>query len=113
MLNSTGHTEDMVVNSTELKSHLGRYLRSVEQDSTTLEVRVRDRTVAYVIPAIPRDETRSNAGDFSVSALQKAGLRIDLASHPRREAAIPGPVTAGDGREDVVSVKEMRRHREW
>jgi len=105
----------MKVNSAELKVHLGRYLREVEQELTTLEICVRDRTVAYLVPASFSDAGRAVgiSGDLPALALKKSGMKVEMASRPREREALAKPVRAGDGRKDVITVTEMRRGRDW
>ena len=108
---SIGHVEHMKVMSTELKTHLGKYLREVEQNRGTLEVCIRNRTVAYLVPVIgplPVGASRSPR-----EALNLAGIRLDSSSPRRAKAQISPPVLAGDGREDLSSVAAMRGDRDW
>lgn len=103
----------MKVNSAELKTNLGRYLRTVEQDLTTLEVRVRDRTVAYLIPANPAGQPPGSSTDASLLQLKTVGINIDSAPSVRRKGDLAPPVLAGDRREDVITVDQMRQERDW
>ncbi len=102
----------MKVNSAELKTHLGKYLRAVEQDAATLEVCVRERTVAYLVPA--QQGSRSGAAeDFPLLALKQAGMKIRMPAAASHGTSLPLPVLAGDGQVDVVSTDEMRKGRDW
>lgn len=111
MTTLTGQDDYMVVNSAELKTHLGRYLRTVEQDAVTLEVRVRDRTVAYMVPAKAAESL--DKGVHAELALKRLGIEVDGGSRPRKLCPLPEPVLAGDGRDDVVTVAAMREGRDW
>ena len=102
----------MKVKSTELKTHLGRYLRAVEQDLTTIEVCIRDRTIAYLIPAT-NEGSRSPCEASPLLALKRVGVKVQSPTFPGEEVALSGPVLAGDGREDVVTTDEMRGGRDW
>jgi len=111
MVISIGHVDHMRVMSTELKTHLGKYLREVEQNRVTLEVCLRDRTVAYLVPAI--GPLPVGASHSPREALSLAGIRLDSSSPRRAKAQISPPVLAGDGREDLSSVSAMRGDRDW
>lgn len=112
MTNMNGHYNPVKVNSADLKTHLGRYLRSVEQESATWEICIRDRTVAYLIPASPSEVASANLPHSPLLALNRAGMKIEMATRFSR-GDLAEPVVAGDGRQDVVTVDEMRRGREW
>jgi antitoxin (DNA-binding transcriptional repressor) of toxin-antitoxin stability system len=101
----------MKVMSAELKTHLGKYLREVEQNRVTLEVCLRDRTVAYLVPATGPLPT--GAPHSPREALSRVGIRLDSSSPRRAKAQIAPPVLAGDGREDLSSVAAMREDRDW
>ncbi len=109
----TSHINQVKVNSAELKTHLGRYLRTVEQDLTTFEVRVRDRTVAYLIPAKSPGQPTGSPTNPALLELGAVGIKIDSTLPLRQEGSLPGPVLAGDRREDVVTTDEMRKERDW
>lgn len=114
MINIIDHIDRMKVNSAELKMHLGRYLRDVEQGQLPLEVCIRDRTVAYLVPANlagqwPESPERAEALPFL--SLKQAGFKVEMATNPAGVQI--RPVLAGDGRNHVVTVEEMRRGRDW
>jgi len=111
MIKITGHVDRMKVNSAELKTHLGRYLRTVEQDRVTLEVRLRDRTVAYMIPSSDAGKAVASAGDLPLHELKRVGMKMDVPI--RGKASLEPPLLAGDQREDVVTVERMRQERDW
>lgn len=101
----------MKVMSAELKTHLGKYLREVEQNRVTLEVCLRDRTVAYLVPAngtLPVYSSHSPR-----EALSREGIKLDSSSPRRAKAQIAPPVLAGDGRDDLATVAAMREGRDW
>lgn len=114
MIKMTGHIGHMKVNSAELKTHLGRYLRAVEQDRATLEVRLRDRTVAFLIPACDAGQSLENtSGGLPAYELKRAGMRMDSTVPFRGKTRLAQPILAGDQREDVVTVERMRQERDW
>jgi antitoxin (DNA-binding transcriptional repressor) of toxin-antitoxin stability system len=108
---SIGHVDHMKVMSAELKTHLGKYLRAVEQDRVTLEVCLRDRTVAYLVPASGSLPVSSSHSPHEV--LSRVGIRLDSSSPRHSKAQLAPPVLAGDGREDLATVGAMREGREW
>ncbi len=106
----------MKVKSAEFKTHLGKYLRIVEQESTALEICVRDRTVAYLVPANAFGGgvgVGGSSDDLPLMALKRAGMKVEMASGRCGGDELGGPVVAGDGREDVVTVDRMRQGRDW
>lgn len=111
MVISIGQVDHMKVMSAELKTHLGKYLREVEQNQVTLEVCLRDRTVAYLIPAT--GPMLVGAPHSPHEALSHAGIMLDSSSPRRAKAQIAPPVLAGDGRDDLTSVAVMREGRDW
>lgn len=113
MIMNGGHLDHVKVKSAELKIHLGRYLRQVEQEGATLEVCVRERTVAYLVPARPADGWGKGAEAGVLSSLKPLGLNVSRATRSSGGGTLPDPVQAGDGREDIVTVEELRRGRDW
>ncbi len=113
MVDTTGHIDRVKVNSSELKTHLGQYLRSVERDSTTLEICIRDRTVAYLVPANQTVRLSSVAQDSPLLALKQAGMLLQSPQGGHPSIPLPAPVLAGDGREDASSTDSMRAGRDW
>lgn len=111
MVISIGHVDHMKVMSAELKTHLGKYLREVEQNRVTLEVCLRDRTVAYLVPSI--GPLPVGVSHSPREALGRVGIRLDPSSPRRAKAQISPPVLAGDGREDLSTVAAMRGDRDW
>jgi prevent-host-death family protein len=106
----------MKVKVGELKTHLSSYLRKVEADGETLEVCVRERPVAYLIPA-PKEgegspETAGSAGSLS-TRLKAQGLLVHGSPVVPIKGKLPVPRLAGDHRSDVDSVAEMRGERDW
>jgi len=106
----------MKVQSAELKTRLGYYLRTVEQNGACLEVCVRDRTVAYLIPsinaALPPSEYLKDGALLSF-ALEQSGLNVQRATNTAGALEMAEPVLAGDGREDLITVETMKQSRDW
>lgn len=106
----------MKVKSAELKTHLSHYLRLIQETGEGIEVCVRDKSVAYLSPAKedPTSESRNAEIRKLEAAFQTVGITLS-APLTRMETGIPlpTPTLAGDGRSDVCTVQEMRKHRDW
>ncbi|AKJ64466.1 hypothetical protein [Kiritimatiella glycovorans] len=101
----------MKVKVGELKAHLSRYLRELEGQDEPLEVCVRERTVAYMVPAGGENEVKDERRRLH-ARLKQAGLI--LSEHPSDgDSDLNPPVTAGDGREDINTVQKMRGAKSW
>lgn len=106
-----GHDNHMKVNSAEFKMRLGYYLRTVEQSGETLQVCIRDRVVACLVPS---SQQSNRSGRVAlVQALEKAGLKVTLKRDLAQPLELPEPSLAGDGRDDLHSVEMMRTERDW
>ena len=106
----------MKVSSVELKTRLGHYLRHVEHGGAPVEISVRSRPVAMLVPCgewEPSEATGANTGRQLVHALEGLGLKVEPASVRGQAPGLGEPVTAGDGRTDVDSVAQMRGERDW
>lgn len=102
----------MKVKVGELKTHLSSYLRKVEEDGETLEVCVRERPVAYLVPA-PADGAIGDATRGLTGRLQAQGLVVAGLAAQQAPAKLGAPRLAGDGRSDRESVREMRGGKDW
>lgn len=106
----------MKVSSVELKTRLGHYLREIERGGSTVEVSVRNRPVAMLVPCgawEPSEDKKPSEGWRLVHALEKLGLKVEPASVRGRVPELEEPVGAGDGRVDVTTVAKMRGERDW
>lgn len=111
------------IKTSELKTHLSRYLRELRETGEGIEVCAREEAVAYLTPAksCREDGAAAIAHELEVlgSRLQAAGLTLDVPSWRRNWLAGGGfrldgpPPAAGDGRSDVSSVQEIRQERDW
>jgi len=112
---STGKINYMEVSSVELKTRLGHYLRTVEQTGEAIDVSVRGRAVATLLPHPSTTKQSTPEGDATTAlnqALQRSGLKVEAAQRPVGKGTI-NPYRAGDGREDIVTVEAMRGSRDW
>lgn len=113
---TTGHIDRMRVSSVELKTRLGHYLREVERGAEPIEISVRNRPVARLVSVgewEPSAANQTGAGHRLLQALAGRGLKVEAASMAGQLAELADPVVAGDGREDMVTVAEMRGKRDW
>jgi len=106
----------MRVKSAELKTHLARYLRLVQETGEEIEVCVREKPVAYLTPA--REEPMNAARNLEIHRLEAAFQAVGLtlaapASPPAAEIHLPMPALAEDGRADLCTVEEMRGQQDW
>jgi len=97
----------------DLKTHLSRYLRTVDETGLTLEVCVRDETVAYLVPANAKGASVQDADRKLRQHLSDVNLRWDPAGSALVAEFNPHPVMAGDGRPDVVTTDAMRSASNW
>jgi len=112
---STGHFELMEISSVELKTRLGHYLRTVEQTGEAIDVSVRGRAVATLLPHSSATKQSAREGDATTAlnqALQRGGLRVEAARRPPQKATVK-PHRAGDGRDDIDTVEAMRSSKNW
>jgi len=106
----------MKVSSVELKTRLGHYLREIEHGGAPVEVSVRNRPVAMLVPCgewEPSEKTSASKGWRLVHALEGLGLKVEPAAMRGRAPDLEDPVPAGDGSVDIVSVAEMRAEQDW
>lgn len=104
----------MKVNSAELKTRLGHYLRSVERSGVPLEVTVRNQPVAILAPHGGGDWSGGAAdAALPVLALRRLGLIVEPAASRGKPPVLPPPAVAGDGRGNVVTVESSRKERDW
>jgi len=99
----------MKVKVSELKTHLSRYLKDLEEKGM-IEVCLREEPVAYLVPAGTTPQTTQKALADKVRA---AGLRLHAPSREQRESTPPVAGIAGDGRTDVSTVESMRKERDY
>ncbi len=99
----------MKVKVSELKTHLSRYLKEIEENGT-IEVCLREEPVAYLVTA--KASRSGNPKDLE-HKVRTAGLTLHSASRERLPAPRRSPGVAGDGREDISTVEAMRRERDY
>jgi len=107
----------MKVSSVELKTRLGHYLHTVEHSGEPVEVCIRGRVVATLVPygsGSLDSQTPPGARQAVLMnrALERSGMRVDPATHTGSAPEVH-PQPAGDGRRDINTVEHMRKAREW
>ncbi len=99
----------MKVKVSELKTHLSRYLKDLEENGM-IEVCLREEPVAYLVSAGAAPQTtRKDLAD----KVRAAGLRLHAPSREQRPSTPPVAGIAGDGRTDVSTVESMRKERNY
>ena len=111
------------VPTSQLKTHLSRYLRDLQEGGEPIEVCVREEAVAYLTPAKAGTGSEDSDLDRDLGALEErlheVGLRLDAGSwrrnwRGRQDVPLVGPPpVAGDGRSDLDTVAEIRQGRPW
>ena len=104
----------MKVKTAELKANLSRYVRKVRETGETIEILLRDETVAYLTPAVtakPIDQQEQAERLRLERAFAGAGLECEWSSEPHLSR--PSPTLAGDGYSDVNSTEAIRAEKNW
>jgi antitoxin (DNA-binding transcriptional repressor) of toxin-antitoxin stability system len=105
----------MKVKVGELKTHLSKYLRQMQESREAIEVCMREEPVAYLTPlsgGVPgADPSRAvlerRLAEVGLSLANGAGA----VANPREFKPVPSP--PGDGREGVDTVREMREAKDY
>lgn len=109
----------MRVKTAELKTHLSRYLRIVQETGEDIEVCVRDTPVAYLTRTkeAPMNTALQIESRQLEAAFQSVGLTLVApAVAPSGQPStrrLPTPSISGDERTDVDTIQETRRQRDW
>lgn len=101
----------MKVKVGQLKAHLSRYLREIQDSGETLEVCVRETPVAYLKPIVEDLLLEEGPPAELVKALESDGVRI--VQWGRKSDFVPTPRPAGDGKFIKNSVVAMREEKDW
>ena len=99
----------MKVNISDLKIHLSRYLKNLDEDEP-IEVCLREEPIAYLVSA---GSNSRRSGKALADKVRSAGLIPHATSREYSPKAHPVPGLAGDGRTDVSTVESMRRERDY
>lgn len=96
----------MKVKVGELKTHLSKYLRQLEEDGETLEVCVRETPVAYITPV------GKSCVVAQAKKLELAGVRV---TQQGKDGVVPinMPSRTRKPRKTFNSVESMRREKDW
>jgi len=102
----------MKVKVGQLKTHLSKYLRQVQETGESIEVCVREKPVAYLTPI---EETPTHRSDLTPEVLEQLaqdGITIIPARVPKGDW-VPTPGKARDGKTIDNSVVAMRQEKDW
>ncbi|MDA1273383.1 MAG: hypothetical protein O2960_04930 [Verrucomicrobia bacterium] len=107
----------MKVKSAELKAKLSLYLRILRESGEPIEILLRDEPVAYLTPIGHRSALLAPGKAAELHALKNAfaDVGLTLSLEDAHVGTLPKltPVTAGDGRKDIVTVESMRAEKDW
>lgn len=99
----------MKVKVSELKTHLSRYLKHLDDDGP-IEVCLREETVAYLVSALASNPASQQA---LADKVRSAGLLLHQASRRQAPETLPVAHVAGDGRVDISTVESIRGERDY
>ena len=105
----------MKVKVADLKANLSRHLRQLQKTGGTIEVCVREDSVAYLTPAsagVP-DQVAARQNEALRVRLHAAGLVWTTECKPSHPLPPIQAAIARDGRTDVATVSAMRAERDW
>lgn len=116
MINFCIYISHMKVKIAELKANLSRHVKRVRETGESLEVCVREETVAYLTSATKGapDSAAARETERLREQLRSAGL-VWIAGSDTAIVSPPEVTTsiAGDGRIDVSTVASERKDRRW
>ncbi|HKJ90853.1 MAG TPA: hypothetical protein VJ960_06935 [Oceanipulchritudo sp.] len=99
----------------ELKTHLSKYLRQLQESREPIEVCMREEPVAYLTPLAGGDSGADPSQAMLQRRLAEVGLSlangVGAVSRPRAFSPVPSP--PGDGRDGVDTVREMRESKDY
>lgn len=105
----------MKVKVGELKTHLSKYLRQLQESREPIEICLRDEPVAYLTAAkIKKSPDMVKQAEVERD-LAEAGLVL-IRKSPADEGPAgfdPRPVRAGDNRTDLETVCQMRKEKPY
>jgi prevent-host-death family protein len=101
----------MKVKVGQLKAHLSKYLKSVQETGEPIEVCVREKGVAYLAPLPGRESAGSPVDKQLEARLNSAGLRVT--QWGTSTDFQPIPAQAGDGKTLPNTIVALREERDW
>jgi prevent-host-death family protein len=101
----------MKVKVGQLKAHLSKYLKSVQETGEPIEVCVREKGVAYLSPLPEKSEADLNKDKRLEARLQAVGLRV--AQWGASTEFEPKPGKAGDRKKVANTILSLREGRDW
>jgi antitoxin (DNA-binding transcriptional repressor) of toxin-antitoxin stability system len=102
----------MKVKVGQLKTHLSRYLRNAQESGESIEVCVREDTVAYLTPYAPSKTASRQQPDLDLAQQLKAdGISVTRWGHKPSSLLSPGSCTAPA--EGPNSIESIRAEKNW
>src|SRR5690606_18809488 len=101
----------MKVKLGQLKTHLSKYLREIQESGERLEVCVRETPVAYLTPIKDEKDREAEPPPDIVKSLEDVGLQLTRWGTKSKRVPIPQP--AGDGKTIKNSIVAMREEKDW
>jgi antitoxin (DNA-binding transcriptional repressor) of toxin-antitoxin stability system len=102
----------MKVKVGQLKTHLSRYLKDVKETGESIEVCVREDTVAYLTPSAPPGTASLPQPDLELARQLKAdGISVTRWGHKPSSLLRPGKCTAPA--KGSNSVESIRAEKNW
>lgn len=101
----------MKVKVGQLKAHLSKYLKSVEETGEPIEVCVREKGVAYLTPLPGKNEADLNRDKQLEARLQAVGLCVT--QWGCSSGFEPKPGKPGDGKKIANTILALRGERDW
>jgi antitoxin (DNA-binding transcriptional repressor) of toxin-antitoxin stability system len=105
----------MKIKVVDLKTNLSKVLRDIQSSGETLEVCVRESTVAYLSPIHPKQADTNPAREANQLSkrLAEVGLMVDVPHLPSGPISRPKIHRAGDERTDVSTAQGIRAEKNW
>jgi antitoxin (DNA-binding transcriptional repressor) of toxin-antitoxin stability system len=105
----------MKVKIGELKTHLSKYLRQMQESREPIEVCMREEPVAYLAPLVEKAPGAEQSRALQQARLAEVGLSLanGCGAVVRPREFEPAPSPPGDGRRGVDTVREMRESKDY
>lgn len=102
----------MTVKVGQLKAHLLKYLRKLQESGEAIEVCVREKSVAYLTPTSDIHHQNSHLPLDTVERLQAEGITVIPAKQAKGNW-VPTPGKTDDGLHVPNTVVAMRQEKKW
>ena len=105
----------MKIRVVDLKTNLSKVLREIQSSGETLEVCVRESTVAYLTPVHPKKGETNPAHDINrlTNSLADVGLILTGPHLQNERVARPKIHRAGDDQIDITTIGVIRSEKDW